>query len=344
MFFYVLVDGILLHLSSCKILQGKRSVRKKVEDQMCAFDLLATVAGELLSEKQNLSTPNKLVETSLPGAPKGIAKEERNTEKKIKSEPYDQGSCNESTLVSEDSVELQISYQFAEQTHSPKATFSGPASMCLKSHEFDKDGCSGQSSIDGNNSRNRPPELIPWKCSTEEQSLGHSESCEVDGEHVIKTVSPMDRQKTGDPTECNVPRACPMGDPMEMDVKPTAIVSSDSSVEVPLSCNYVARDGTFSKSRVGVEHVDRDEEDNSSGCTHPSVMASKAARVQRIGDGRVRKLLAMKYWKVASAASKDGEFCNTSKLYILLYFHCTIQQILQMYADINDNAIVHMCS
>ncbi|KAJ0979520.1 hypothetical protein J5N97_014994 [Dioscorea zingiberensis] len=291
-----------------KSARGKRSVRKKVEDQMCAFDLLATVAGELLSEKTKLSTPNKLVETPFPWTQKDTSKEEeRNKEKQIKPEPYDQGSCNESTFVSEDSVRRQLSYQFMEQTHSPKATFSGPASLCIKPYELDKDGYSGQSIIDGNNSGIRTPGLIPRNCDIEEHSPGRSESSEVDGEHVIKTVSQINWQKTGD----NAPGACLKEDPMEMDVKPTAFVSSDSSVEVPLCTKHVDPNGSFPMSRVGMEPVDREEEDNSSGCTHPSAMTSKAARLHRIGDRRVRKLLASKYWKVASATSKGGERCNT---------------------------------
>ncbi|KAJ3699387.1 hypothetical protein LUZ61_003092 [Rhynchospora tenuis] len=71
-----------------KCAKGKRSSRKKIElNEMCAFDMLATIAGKLLTEGENslLLTDTNLMavkETLIPEA--------------MKSDPLDQDSCNES--------------------------------------------------------------------------------------------------------------------------------------------------------------------------------------------------------------------------------------------------------
>lgn len=65
--------------------KGKRSARKKVENnQLSAFDLLATLAGKLLSEREGFWTPSN---------------EQLNNEIPLKGSGFDQGSCDESTVA-----------------------------------------------------------------------------------------------------------------------------------------------------------------------------------------------------------------------------------------------------
>ena len=70
---------------------------------MCAFDLLATIAGKILLEGEgspsscDILTGNDLC----PTAKSFIKKEQQVEENLLKVEPYDQGSCDRSVFVSE---------------------------------------------------------------------------------------------------------------------------------------------------------------------------------------------------------------------------------------------------
>ncbi|XP_020274364.1 telomere repeat-binding protein 5-like isoform X2 [Asparagus officinalis] len=126
---------------------------------------------------------------------------------------------------------------------------------------------------------------------------------ELVAEDGIKTPLQGERRINGNLIGKIIPEI--LEDPMDLDAKPPpALVSSDSSVEVPIS-----RNSPFYKCRNGMDIVDDDE--NSSGCTHPSANIAKAFRPQRIGDSRIRKLLASNFWKVPLATLKDGELSNT---------------------------------
>lgn len=287
-----------------KSARGKRSVRKKVEEsQMCAFDLLAAVAGDLLLEKENFSILNNATETPCPASPKHTVKVESNMDKPVKPEPYDQGSCNKSAFVSEVLVQRPVSCQIKGQSNSPKATISEHASISMKNDGFSKDGFSKRSVDDGNNRDLRSsPGLVPWKCSSGKNFTGSAESSEA---HKI----------------------CTLEDPMELDVKPPLFVSSDSSVEAPLYSNRIACAVSSPKSRNAV--VDRDDDENLFRCTHPSMMTYRASRLQRVGNRRIRKLLASRHWKAALTTSKAGELGNNDAESKLVRKMCYTRQRVQ---------------
>nr|CAD1828682.1 unnamed protein product [Ananas comosus var. bracteatus] len=83
-----------------KSAKGKRSIRRKFEDnQMCAIELLATVAGKLLTEGENSSSLADITRSSNPTVVKDFVKQEQIDEPTpIKSEFLDQDNCDESTL------------------------------------------------------------------------------------------------------------------------------------------------------------------------------------------------------------------------------------------------------
>ncbi|KAJ0962428.1 hypothetical protein J5N97_030256 [Dioscorea zingiberensis] len=299
-----------------KSARGKRSVRKKAEEsQMCAFDLLAAVAGNLLVEAENFSTPNKSTETPCIASPEDTTakSEERNTEKPVKAEPYDQGSCNKSTLVSEVSVQRPRSCQIKQQSYSPKATLSEHVPVFMKNEGFGKDGCSGHSIVDGHNRvSGGSPGLVSWKCSSEKIFPSSAESSEGNGDHQTKARVQIGKWKLGNLVDNNAHNhgTCNLEDPMELDVKPPVFISSDSSVEAPFYGDHNACGVASPKLRNAV--VDRDDDENLSRNTHPSIMTYRAARLRRIGNRRIRKLLASRYWK-ATPTSKGGELCNSGK-------------------------------
>ncbi|KAJ6806844.1 telomere repeat-binding protein 2-like isoform X1 [Iris pallida] len=256
--------------------RGKRSARRKAEEKpMCAFDMLATVAGELLSERENGLLLHKDGGTSVPAITKGVIKKENiSHEKPFKAEVFDQGSCNESALGSE----KQVRYDPKECSLSPRTAGKDarePVLSC-KISEFG----------------------TPKKIRKEECSPALKVTCK--SEDGIKTPFQGERRMFDNVVSGTGPEI--FEDLMDVDAKPLALVSSASSVKVP-----IPRNPTFAKCSKGIT-VDGDDDENSSGCTNPRINTSKTFRPQCPSDHRIRKLFASKFWKVAP---NDGELSNT---------------------------------
>ena len=293
-------------------MQGKRSARKKIEiedKQISAFDLLATVAGELLSERENSPPPCKTfgVPNPPPTLNGSIKQEQQDVEMSFKAEVFDQGSCNESTLGSETVFKRQANGTLKEHSKTPKSLEKDAGDG--KRGEF---GCASPA--------------VAKKCFTEGISSGLKDHSDCKAEVGIKTPLHVERRMNGNVRHENAPEILEM----DLDAKPPSLVSSDSSVEVPIS-----RNGSFPKFRDEMELlVNRDDDENSSGCTHPSTNSAKAFRPQRIGDRRIRKLLASRFWKVPPTTLKDGDLLNTGVLYEFCDLNCFVAICLRGYHPI----------
>jgi hypothetical protein len=98
----------------------------------------------------------------------------------------------------------------------------------------------------------------------------------------------------------NAPDMYNLIDPMDVDVKPPPLVSSDSTGEMPLYGDKIRRSVSFPRGPKGeAEHVvDRevvvdDDDDKSSGCTHSSTATNRGFRPNCAADhSRVKKFLA----------------------------------------------------
>ncbi|CAN6237520.1 unnamed protein product, partial [Urochloa humidicola] len=246
-----------------KSARGKRSVRKKEAQSqvMSAFDLLATVAGKLLDEGDgSVGAP------ALTACPKDVRvkQEQRDEEMEhLKHELTDQDSCNESAILPHIVFQQSVSNARNED---PKA----------KSEDQDKESSmiSSTKAELGSN----------FRAITE---LWSPESVEA-GDAV---ASLMPTAAAG--FHKNAPDMYNLLDPMDVDMKPPPLVSSDSTGEMPRGLKGVAG-----------YSVDRDDDDDkSSGCTHPSTTTNKDFRPNCTAEhSRVRKLLTCnKYRKVAPA-------------------------------------------
>ncbi|KAF9598665.1 hypothetical protein IFM89_029915 [Coptis chinensis] len=273
----------------------KRSYKKKVEDNsMCAFELLATVAGNLLQERESTPissnvSPEKLLQEreSTPASSNvssgrvqptivkdTIKKELLDEEKPLKLEPCDQGSSDESVFASE------FGLQGSNKDRVPDNGICFEDSVFVKSRK----------------------ETGKVTSKTKRCSAGCAES--------YKREVGAEAQKIGTLPNGNVPDTCSSEYPMDLDTKPPALVSSDSSVKVPL-CTDPILHGPFPRYHDDVKLVSKDDDENSSGCTQPSTVTLKTFRAPpRIGDRRIRKLLASRYWKVAPKL-KDGDLFNS---------------------------------
>ncbi|THU70072.1 hypothetical protein C4D60_Mb08t21190 [Musa balbisiana] len=291
--------------------KGKRSVRKKVEDnQMCAFDLLATVAGNLLSERENSLTQNSLTPCNDTGTSNTVAvkdtvtQDQLDKEKPCKLEAFDWLRCSEDLSGPENDLKMQIKHDMRENTS--KATSSDPASLCVKSDISDEDPIGGESKFFGASGKiGHAVDTVAerYAMGRPYSSPAGSLECKEDGS---KTPQQAERPVAGNAIDGNAPHTYSLNDAMDLDSKTPALVSSDSSFEVPLYRKNIPCNSPFPKQDECMDlPIDKDGDENSSGCTHPTIVTNKASRLQRIGDRRIRKLLASKFWKVSPTMLQD---------------------------------------
>ncbi|KAL5973346.1 hypothetical protein ACLOJK_029996 [Asimina triloba] len=279
--------------------RGKRSSAKKVGDnQMCAFDLLASVAGKLLLEKENSPVPRNV--TSQLSIEKDTIKQEPHNEgASFTLERCDQSLCSNGTLHRQ-----AENCALKECCHAQDDLTLGPTCSVAKFDKSENLACAEESLIDKQIRFDKFSGTVCGKCHVERGSCGCVESldCIIENETARKLNSKHQRIGTA-PDLFNV------DDPIEMDAKPPTLVSSDSSIEVP-SCGDYIPSGSPPRHQDASRVVSRDDDENSSGCTQPSLISSNSSRSSHLGDWRIRKLWASKCWKVAPTMFKDGEISN----------------------------------
>ncbi|XP_021653836.2 telomere repeat-binding protein 5 isoform X2 [Hevea brasiliensis] len=283
------------------------SFKKEIgENQMCAFDLLAIVAGNLLLEKE--STPS----SSDASAGKDhctvvnntIKNEWQDEQKNMKVEAHDQGSPARSFfvsgLVSQDNDQNHCSKGslYAQNDHNLELSSTEVTSECAK--RFDSE------ELVNSKSKN---EIRTFASKVEGGSSGYREfnDCKLEGE--TKNLINDGSCKSGKMQNGTVANTCSFEDPVVWDGKPHALVSSDSSAKVPLCGNNISH-SSYPTNGDNLNVDSRDDDENSSGCTHPRTTKKFFRPAPRIGDRRIRKILASKYWKVAPRL-KDVTLSNT---------------------------------
>ncbi|TMW87785.1 hypothetical protein EJD97_019472 [Solanum chilense] len=105
--------------------KAPRSVRRRHShkninnDQICAFELLATVAGELLQESESSACSNAVIgKDKLSDCREVVKREQLKEDKAVKSECFDQGSCVESAYLPEPAVqEPNLKYSLDKPNH-----------------------------------------------------------------------------------------------------------------------------------------------------------------------------------------------------------------------------------
>ncbi|KAG1337866.1 telomere repeat-binding protein 2 [Cocos nucifera] len=270
-----------------KSAKGKRSVRRKVVDgQMCAFDLLAAVAGKIL-ERENSSTLSSIVGNSNLN----VKQEQLDEEKPCKDEPFDQVSSKESTSGSELPIQRQIAHTLKEHLQIPKATASGSTFVAVKSDVLNKDIYTGDFVANGSKEElGYSPGTTAKKCCTDGYSPCSAESCEAEFMEGIKTPFISDQHEAATSVVKNIQHSWCLDNPVEQDAKPPALASLDSSIKVPLNGHLIPHISSFLICRDDTELlVDRDDDENSSGCIHHSTITPKALKPQY---HKIRKLFS----------------------------------------------------
>jgi len=277
----------------------------KVEDsQICAFELLASLAGKLLQESESSASSNASEANDQPiiGGGGGGVKFEQDYDRPLKAECLDHGSCGESAFFTRfSSPNSDQKCLLNEFPHAESNLFLERSSMITNSNSSKNGGADLKSVICKSKST---CENIPGKA---EGSSDSRVSC--DG-YVDNGLS---RQKRCDGLDTRglIVDPCSSNDPMEMCMKFPALINSVSNVELP-SCRDPVPSASIPRHRNGTKLGIRDDDENFTRCNKPLTKSKAFRPPQRIGDRRIRKLLTSKYWKVAPKL-KDCEFSKPGK-------------------------------
>ncbi|XP_022874859.1 telomere repeat-binding protein 1-like isoform X2 [Olea europaea var. sylvestris] len=282
--------------------RAARSARRRCEfrrndyvQKMCAFDLLATVAGKLLLEGDCSS---KSVDTSSdkeqPEVVEGSDKKgEYDENKPLEEKSCEQDSCERNFLFTEIVSQASNSnFHANEFGHCQNDACSRPASV-ITSESSEK-------------VRSAEP-MLNDDCKLRLGIFPHpvdveSSVCRLEGEtkKQIKIESSNNRNLAIN----NWADTCSVRDSEAWNRKPSALVSSADSQKFPV-CSKQILCGSFPIKQDVVKLVTTDDDEKTSGCTRPST-ANKAFRPPPplLGDCKTRKLLTSKYWK-PTPNSKD---------------------------------------
>lgn len=283
--------------------RGPRSIRRRgllketIEDsQICAFELLATVAGKLLLESEGSASSNAADGKEPSNIHSGDVKlEQLEGGKALRSECLDQGSCIESLSVAGSKLE-SIFREFPSAVCDPVLESS---SVISSSNFSEKVGRNLELEIPENQTA-----VENFACKVE----GGSSDCDgyADSGIARQLEDEGNRNYNVHLTTANtsIPK-----DEMEICVNTHPLINSDSSVQLTSFRDSVPN-VSFPRHRNNVKVGSRDDDEKFAGTNRPKSKI-RAFRPQRIGHRRIRKLVTSKYWKVAPKL-KDCEYSNTN--------------------------------
>ncbi|XP_062092658.1 telomere repeat-binding protein 4 isoform X2 [Humulus lupulus] len=252
--------------------------KKKTEDsQICAFELLASLAGKLLQESESSSACSNASEGNHRSYNEGVIKHERHAEDTLLKEAcFDQGSSEESAFASEiSSQDIDQKLLSKRFLHSERDAVSERTSN--RSDLVEKVSDDMNTVI-----RNVMPTFHCCPPKVERGCPLSEESCHA---HV----------ETGSLSKAN---PCNSKDPMELQVEFPTTINLVNDVQLPSLREHVPN-ASFSRHRNDIKLVGRDDDENCSGHNKSSTKVKAFRPSARIGDRKIRKLLTSKYWKVA---------------------------------------------
>ncbi|CAN1282795.1 Telomere repeat-binding protein 5 [Linum perenne] len=271
--------------------RAARSVRRTVlfkersqENQMCAFDLLADVAGKLLLENEAAPTSGDVVPTDESAT---VVKECGFEDETLETKVRDRGSF----LVSE------LLHQVPEESHCHERPSYSESVLDV--------GLASAVTTSG--------------CKENGDKLVNPEVRNETGIASTKVEVEFSSSKLVDNTGLSLkdePFTVADDIGAGMFTSEVRVVSDDKDNELDsLDSTLFAHQVPHSSYPATEDHVNivsRDDDENSSGCTHP-ITKRFFRPTPRIGDRRIRKIMASRCWKVASRR-KDASFSNRRDL------------------------------
>ncbi|KAG6500834.1 telomere repeat-binding protein 5-like [Zingiber officinale] len=295
--------------------RGKRSARKKAGNhQMSAIDLLANLASKLLSERENLPRPCFNDRASSPvGVDMTVELERIGRQKSLKSEAYDQLSCNEDEHCPENFNKRKKTNDLSNHSKALQATPLGPAALFAKSEILCEDAISEESKFVGENCKIVHGFDAIQKCGTKMLDSTTVESHEL---NAIRSRTPFQAEEK---MERDLHMSCAINS-INLNGNNAVLVSSDNSSEVPFGKDKIHHKVCFSKQEDDMRPSPDKDSENSSECT-PSVITNVGGKTdlpgKRMDYTRQRtqmcSFVKRKFFEYYSASTSDGGiFCEAN--------------------------------
>ncbi|KAL1108954.1 hypothetical protein V6Z11_D03G145700 [Gossypium hirsutum] len=272
--------------------------KKRVEDKrISAFDLLATVAGKLLLDKEStpVSSNTSSAEDQSKVEKNTVKEERRDGNQSSKLETCDQYSNDREFIISQlvsQTNDLR-SCSFRKSPSLKNDTHFGLTSVVTTSD------CSERSGVLKLMNGKIKNEMGSLPCKVETGPF----LCRASGGRIkleFENKGPIHEEldRTDKLSFREVADTCPLEDPVVVDGKPPLLVSSDSSGKTH-SYGFNNHLGSFPGKRDDLKIVSRDDDEKSSGCTYLGPIKKPFRPTPLIGDRRIRKTMTSKYLKVA---------------------------------------------
>lgn len=245
---------------------------KKTEEnnkQMCAFDLLATVAGKLLQEG---GEETEMVKESTVKTEQQTIEDDPSSNVNNNNNICDQGSCNRSFFVSEIISQAPVMDELKDCLHPQHDTYSGPSSGITVSDCSEKVLSAEKGKI-------------PFSCKVDEKNSKQM--------MMITNEAPKP--------------------PPPPSVVHNIDNNNNNNVKLPFCKDHTTTTtrGPLPLCQDNISLGVRDDDENSSGVTRvPNKTTFKPP--PRIGDRRIRRLLASKYWKTTPKLN-DEVHCDADE-------------------------------
>ncbi|XP_014494278.1 telomere repeat-binding protein 5 isoform X1 [Vigna radiata var. radiata] len=285
----------------------RRAVFQRAEDkQKCSFDLLATVAGKLLQERENAAISSDTLSNKDQCR---FVKDCHDANKPSKSELSEDGNCDKKSLNEFPRPSIEDHAKIASIVTS---------SSCLERFVAKK-------LVDGNS--HIKMENVTSEVKLDSSGYPKESQFKLDGNTGKGKDAMHELEKI------------PIGSGIEMysfrdppDENPPALISLGGSAKLSGYNDRIPR-SLLSKGCDNVPVVSRDDDENSSGCTHPINTKTKAFRPKNcIDDSGISKRLASNFQKVAQKPKHDT-LSNRDGIWKKTYHNqrkCNKSQISQM--------------
>ncbi|KAG7964815.1 hypothetical protein I3843_09G190000 [Carya illinoinensis] len=291
--------------------RGRGSIRKKCRDnQIRAFEILASVAGNLLQESESSVPTNAACVKDSHHILYSNSKRERGVEgESLEKDPCCQGNCSNKSFAHAPGL----------QEHHKSYRVNG----------FSCDRDDHMLEIDSTSNTYGQSEMIifaeKWATVSSTSNCGCSASSTLGdspcfGEHFEDKAGCMFEGKLGAESykskgkKDGIP--CVIGsseDLIKLDMEPHAQVGSESDAKASLLRDCISH-GPFPKHCDHVKVVSRDDDENSVECTQASTISkfSRPRPPPDIGERKIKKLSASRQWRPQNlkGAKMKPMYCN----------------------------------
>ncbi|XVE52651.1 hypothetical protein DITRI_Ditri02bG0139900 [Diplodiscus trichospermus] len=266
-----------------------RTKRTMEHSQICAFELLASLAGKLLQESESSASSNASERHDHVSIGKDVKQEILYDDKPLKTECVERGSCEVSVVASESTT--KNSDNLKEFSHAEKKA------VLERTPTETQAGCLEQITDDLRSSickRNVAYGSFLGNLG------GYSPNLRELFDGISENGVEQEREAKDLETEAlSIANICPSKEPLDLSTMLPASNNSDRDVKLPSRSNSV-RNASFSTHRNENKLSSRDDDDENFSRFNKLSYRFRASRPPTsIGNQRIRKLLTSKYWKVA---------------------------------------------